>query len=111
VSLVAVARYRKSYCGVFHAVKTALPVRYECVAEIGMGESERAMLAYFLGINAARMDSPRGAHCDVLLVNGAANDPPCNTELRQWRQVWQGARPGDRREHFWLYTQVAAPGK
>jgi 4-amino-4-deoxy-L-arabinose transferase-like glycosyltransferase len=101
----------KSYRGVFDSLKTALPPGYECVAQIGMGESERAMLAYFLGINAARMDTARGSHCKVLLVNGAAKDPPRDTDLPQWKQVWQGSRPGDRTEHFWLYTQVGAPEK
>jgi 4-amino-4-deoxy-L-arabinose transferase-like glycosyltransferase len=101
----------KSYRGVYDSVKTALPTRYKCVAEIGMGESERAMLAYYLGVTAARMQSARGANCDVLLINGAANDPPRDTDLPQWTQVWQGARPGDRGERFWLYTHVAIPGK
>ena len=99
----------KSYRSVFDAVQAALPARYACVAERGMGESELSMLSYFLGITAARLESGEGASCDVLLINGAANAPPADVDTDRWRVVWQGARPGDRDERFWLYTQMPLP--
>lgn len=99
----------KSYRSVFDAVKTALPVRYECIAERGMGESELSMLSYFLGITAARLEFGEGARCDVLLINGAANAPPRYVDTGVWQAVWQGARPGDRDERFWLYTRTPPP--
>lgn len=94
----------KSYRGVFDAVKTALPIGYQCVAETGMGESELSMLSYFLGITALHVESARAAHCGALLINGAASAPPRDIDAGRWVLTWQGARPGDRRERFWLYS-------
>ena len=99
----------KSYRSVFDAVQAALPVRYNCIAERGMGESELSMLSYFLGITAARRESGEGADCDMLLINGMANAPPGDVDPARWRAVWQGARPGDRDERFWLYARTSLP--
>jgi 4-amino-4-deoxy-L-arabinose transferase-like glycosyltransferase len=94
----------KSYRSVFASVKAILPVGYTCVAEAGMGESELSMLSYFLGITALRIEAGGTPKCGVLLINGAANAPPRDIDLDHWVLAWQGARPGDRTERFWLYT-------
>jgi 4-amino-4-deoxy-L-arabinose transferase-like glycosyltransferase len=94
----------KSYRGVFDAVRTALPEGYGCVAETGMGESELSMLSYYLGVTAVRADSPRAAGCGALLVNDRAAAPPRDIAAGRWVLAWEGARPGDRDERFWLYT-------
>lgn len=94
----------KSYRSVFDAVNAALPEGPGCLAEIGMGESELSMLSYFLGISAVRSDSPLAANCDALLVNGRAAAPPRDIAAGRWALAWEGARPGDRNERFWLYT-------
>lgn len=94
----------KSYRGVFDAVKAALPASYGCVAETGMGESELAMLSYFLGITGVRSESTSAADCGALLVNGTATAPPRNIDARRWILTWEGARPGDRHERFWLFS-------
>lgn len=94
----------KSYRGVFDAVNAALPDGYGCLADTGMGESELSMLSYYLGITAVRSDSPRAAACGVLLVEGRAAAPPRNIVAGRWALAWEGARPGDRDERFWLYT-------
>jgi hypothetical protein len=99
----------KSYRSVFEMVRAALPARYECVAQRGMGESELSMLSYFLGITASGLDPAQGARCDVLLINGTASAPPADLEPHRWRALWQGARPGDRNERFWLYTRTPPP--
>jgi 4-amino-4-deoxy-L-arabinose transferase-like glycosyltransferase len=101
--------FAKSYRSVFDSMKTALPSDYSCVAETGMGESERAMLSYFLGITAVQVESGASAACDVLIVNGPANAPRRETELADWLQIWQGARPGDKHERFWLYSRRPLP--
>jgi 4-amino-4-deoxy-L-arabinose transferase-like glycosyltransferase len=94
----------KSYRGVFDAVNAALPEAYGCVAETGMGESELSMLSYYLAITAVRADSPRAAGCGALLVNDRAAAPPRDIAAGRWVLAWEGARPGDRDERFWLYT-------
>lgn len=94
----------KSYRSVYAAVEMALPDGYRCVAETGMGESELSMLSYFLGITGVRSDSARAADCDVLIVNGKAAAPPRDVAAGRWALTWEGARPGDRDERFWLYV-------
>ncbi|MDB5936509.1 MAG: glycosyltransferase family 39 protein [Massilia sp.] len=101
----------KSYRSVFDAVKTALPYGYGCVAESGMGESELSMLSYFLGITSVRSDSARADSCSVLLVNGRANSPPRDIAAGRWVLTWEGARPGDRDERFWLYSARSSSRK
>ncbi|HEU4373223.1 MAG TPA: glycosyl transferase, partial [Telluria sp.] len=93
----------KSYRGVFDAVSAALPAGYGCVAETGMGESELSMLSYYLGITAVRADAPRAADCGVLLVEGRAAALSQDIAAGRGAPAWEGARPGDRDERFWLY--------
>jgi 4-amino-4-deoxy-L-arabinose transferase-like glycosyltransferase len=97
--------FAKSYRSVFDSIKTALPSDYSCVAQTGMGESELAMLSYFLGITAVYVGSGASSTCNVLIVNGRANAPPRQIDSANWLQIWQGARPGDLNERFWLYSR------
>jgi len=55
--------YAKTYRGVFSDLETALPRQYDCVASEGLGESERAMLRYFLQITTARAETEPQKHC------------------------------------------------
>jgi hypothetical protein len=99
----------KSYRSVYDSIQAGLPSHYRCVAETGMGESELSMLNYFLGITAVRAGPDGATACDVLIVNGTVNTRPPQTDSVQWLQSWQGARPGDRSESFWLYIRNPAP--
>lgn len=94
----------KSYRSVFVSLQGAMPANYRCVTSSGLGESERAMLRYFAGINTDRIESNPFSPCDVLLINGVAAEPPQNIDPDRWVPVWEGARPGDSRERFWLYA-------
>ena len=62
------------------------------------------MLSYFLGITPVRSGSVRASDCGVLLVNGKAAAPPRDIAAGRWVLIWEGARPGDRVERFWLYA-------
>ena len=95
----------KSYRSVFAAMQPHLPVNRRCVATTGLGESESAMLLYFSRIRAQSREIHPDSTCDVLLVystNALQKAPD-----RSWRAVWEGARPGDKRERFRLYVQQA----
>lgn len=98
--------YAKSYRSVFNAMQMQLPKQYRCVESSGLGESERAMLRYVLGINTLRREVVLHPDCDVLLVDGFAESPPKDVDSKQWRRVWEGARPGDTRERLWLFEKV-----
>lgn len=96
--------YAKSYRSVFASIRTALPAEYRCMNSTGLGESERAMLDYYLGIVSWRRETGGPLGCDVLLVNGFRDSPPRDIDAAQWSLIWQGARPGDTRERFWLFS-------
>lgn len=93
--------YGKSYRPVAQAIARALPDDHGCLAERGLTDAQRASLAYFVGIEPASFDTPAGKSCDWLLVGGDTK-----RELAapggHWTKVWEGSRPGDRKEKFRL---------
>jgi 4-amino-4-deoxy-L-arabinose transferase-like glycosyltransferase len=95
--------YAKSYRSVFNEMEYSVPQQYRCMASENLGESERAMLSYFLGIHTQRTEVSADAGCDLILVNGLASDQPEQLGSGQWDLLWQGARPGDTRERLWLF--------
>lgn len=94
----------KSYRGVYMSMQPHLPAKYRCIASQGLGESTRPMLEYYLGILTQRRELHPNADCDVLLIDGWAKQPPHDL-ADNWKLVWDGARPGDDEERFWLYVQ------
>lgn len=93
--------YGKSYRPVAQTIARALPDDHGCLAERGLTDTQRASLAYFVGIEPAPFDTPAGKSCDWLLVGGDTK-----RELAapggHWTKVWEGSRPGDRKEKFRL---------
>ena len=99
--------YAKSYRSVFVSMQAVLPQTYGCMASSGLGESERAMLGYIVGINTQRREIVPTARCNLLLINGKTAWPPHEMDLKNWTLIWEGARPGDTREHFWLFRATS----
>jgi len=76
----------------------------ECVSSRGLREPQRAMLHYYAGILTHRDEVPaRQRACTYLLVQTAGGTGPLVSA--EWRLVWDGARPGDDEERFWLYRR------
>ena len=40
--------------------------------------------------------------CDLLLFHGTVRKTPRIWEIMGWTPIWQGSRPGEHRERFWL---------
>jgi len=96
----------KSYRAMVAEMKRAMPAQHRCVAGIGIGDSQRAMLHYYAGIVTRLEDSPARTNCDLLIVQGTARKPVAAP--RGWQKLWDGARPGDKTERFWLYKRVSS---
>ena len=94
----------KGYRSVYISMQPHLPSKYRCIASQGLGESTRPMLEYYLGILTQRRELHPNADCDVLLIDGWTKQPPRDLSAN-WQLVWDGARPGDDEERFWLYVQ------
>lgn len=96
--------YGKSYRPVAQAVAQALPRENFCLAERGLSDTQLASLAYFAEIKPAALNSQAGKTCDWLLLGGDSREelsaPPGN-----WIKVWEGSRPGERKEKFRLFRR------
>lgn len=91
----------KSYRSTFSSLQQALPPAHGCIAGEDLGAAQRAMLDYYTGIVTRRAGDTAGQACDLLLVQGHAGHP--YAAPASWRLVWQGARPGEKSERFWLF--------
>ena len=96
--------HAKSYRSVFSSMQTAMDRNFDCMASKDLGESERAMLKYFVGINTYRQESTPDVSCDLLLVDGFQRQPTEYLKDKHWELVWEGARPGDDNERLWLFA-------
>jgi 4-amino-4-deoxy-L-arabinose transferase-like glycosyltransferase len=92
----------KSYRHMVDDLKASLPKTYKCIAGVRIGDSQRAMLQYFGGLNPKRNAS---RVCDLLLVQGDRIAKPIEDEIG-WEKMWEGGRKGDTKERFRLYRRV-----
>jgi 4-amino-4-deoxy-L-arabinose transferase-like glycosyltransferase len=95
----------KSYRAMIASMEKALPKKYDCMASRGLGEAQRAMLHYFAGIITYRVEAPeRKRRCELMLVQGTPREEA--TPGKEWKRIWDGARPGDKDERYRLYRRV-----
>jgi hypothetical protein len=98
--------YAKSYRSVFDAMP--VPDGTNCISSLGLGESERAMLDYYAGHVTIRQEvrPAEAARCDTFLIQGYAPIGTENIDLRGWEKIWEGARPGDTWQRFWMFHRL-----
>jgi 4-amino-4-deoxy-L-arabinose transferase-like glycosyltransferase len=108
VFFVPYADVSKSYRGMIGSLTRALPPFYDCISSRALAEPQRAMLHYQAGIITYREEIPeRRRSCELLLVQGQRSEPP---EIPPgWHQIWEGTRPGEKEEYFWLYGYGPPP--
>ncbi|MFC4161638.1 ArnT family glycosyltransferase [Chitinimonas lacunae] len=92
---------RTSYRDFARALAPHLP-RQACITSENLGPSQRAVLDYYLDVATIRRERRPQSGCDWLLRQGGRErlSPPTG-----WREVWQGGRPGDRNERYYLYQR------
>ena len=95
--------YGKSYRTVFEEIPW--PAGVNCVESIGLGESERAMLHYVAGRVTARLEVLPSAQCNTLLMQGYVPIGNGVVDPDRWEKIWEGARPGDTWQRFWLFRE------
>ncbi|MBA2690711.1 MAG: glycosyltransferase family 39 protein [Burkholderiales bacterium] len=93
----------RSYRGVMAELQNALPAQYNCVASSNLGDAQRALLDYYIGLITKRVENKEGAQCHVLLVQGVAGKEQQLSVL--WKKFWEGSRPGDKVERLRLYRR------
>ncbi|MGB9150004.1 MAG: hypothetical protein WCB36_07130 [Burkholderiales bacterium] len=99
--------YGRSYRSVFTELKSALPATTNCLASKDLGEPQRALLSYYGVQVSAPLYQPLPANvgddCALLLVQGSPKKP--FTLAGGWKKIWEGSRPGERNERFYLYQR------
>ncbi len=88
--------YGKTYRPLSASLADALPANANCIANANLPDSILASLDYFNRIRTAPLKSADGKRCNWLLVHGEPRDPAA-ISAAGWRKVWEGNRPGDRR--------------
>lgn len=93
-----------SYRPVAEAVARKLPGKADCLAERGLNNTQIASLAYFVNIEPLPLDSHEGRRCNWLLVVGDTRQEQAAPD-GAWKKVWEGARTGNRKEKFRLFSR------
>jgi 4-amino-4-deoxy-L-arabinose transferase-like glycosyltransferase len=94
----------RSYREVSARMVEQLPRGFNCIARMGVGDAQRALLDYFAGVTTTPLEWPAANHCNALLVQAAPLKIP--RVGPEWEEVWRGSRPGDRHELFILYRRA-----
>ncbi len=94
--------YAKSYRGMAKSLTAAIAsngVDAACISNQDVGVAQIASLDYFSGI---RLKPLNTGSCSHILVQGRTKNPPASVLAAPDKIRWQGARPGDTEERFWL---------
>jgi len=96
--------FNKSYRSVAQAIAQTLPADHGCLAERALNDTQLASLSYFVGIEPVAEASRAGQACNWLLVVGDTRRELAAPNGK-WTKVWEGNRPGDRKETFRLFQR------
>lgn len=95
----------KSYQATFQSLRAALPPSHACIVSRNLGESQRAALDYHADLLVQRFETAQNLNCDLYLIQDERGreriDPGTD-----WKLIWEGKRPSDRRESFRLYQRI-----
>jgi hypothetical protein len=102
---LGLADSHKSYAPLMADLSGHLPPAYRCVASQGLGEPQRALLHYHVGIRTRRIETRTDAtECDVLLIE---NRPGAEiTPGPHYERIWAGRRRRSSTDNFVLYRRI-----
>jgi 4-amino-4-deoxy-L-arabinose transferase-like glycosyltransferase len=95
--------YGKTYRGVSASLAGALPEKHNCIANANASEALLASLDYFDSIRTVDAGSATGKRCELLLIHGLTKSGGVLPAAGDWRRIWEGGRPVDRRDSEKLY--------
>lgn len=95
-----------SYRGMLFELAQSLPAGHGCIASRTLGESQRAIFEFFSDIVTERQESTSARKDCGLLMMQTLEQPSAPSPGEPWALIWDGSRPGDYHEHFWLYRKM-----
>ncbi|MEO8133444.1 MAG: glycosyltransferase family 39 protein [Betaproteobacteria bacterium] len=104
--LLSIEDSGRSYRGMIMEMQKAIPTRYDCMASRNLGEPQRALLDYFIGVKTQRIETHPDIVCSLFLDQGSRSDDSPGAPEGSWRIIWEGNRPGDNSERFRLYQRT-----
>ncbi len=94
----------RTYRGVFGQLAKALPDKHGCIIGQSLGEPQRALLYYFGKVTTLRHNRPgKKPECNLLIVQDDWKHRDRADD--SWDLLWEGRRPGDKKERFRLYQK------
>ena len=93
-----------SYRTAFMNLKQSIPAEYTCIASRGLGESERAMLEYFTGLQTLRVESAESPpNCDLLLEEQSGDGRKLDTGMQP---IWEFSHPSIRPKNIFTLFRI-----
>lgn len=104
--------YGKTFRAVSSSVARVVADPNECLANANLPDAIVSSLHYFDGLRTVPFQTKESAQCRWLIMQGQPRDPGAIADAG-WRKVWEGRRPGDRRESdkFQLYRRSGSARK
>lgn len=96
----------KSYESMILSLKKAIPRNYACINSRNLGAPQRALLDYYTGLRTQPFESGQRLDCDLYLLQDERGREKVEPG-KDWKLIWHGKRPADRRESFRLYKHIS----
>ena len=95
----------KSYQPVFSSLNSALPKSYNCMNSLNVERQQRLLLNYYTNIKIRPVQVTSQLNCDLYLVLDTKGTDKVHPG-QEWKKIWTGKRPADRRESFRLFKRI-----
>jgi 4-amino-4-deoxy-L-arabinose transferase-like glycosyltransferase len=95
----------KSYRSVMTGMAASMPAEYACVNSRNLGSAQVALLDYYTNIRTHPFELSQRLDCDLYLIQderGRGKIEPGD----EWKLIWKGKRPAERRESFRLFQHI-----
>ncbi|OIR04572.1 hypothetical protein GALL_132420 [mine drainage metagenome] len=92
----------KSYQSVFTSLNTTIYGQQSCINSLDVGLPERRLFNYYTNITLLPVEDTKQLNCTLYLIEdsrGISKMQPSD----EWKLIWRGKRPADRKESFRLY--------
>ena len=95
----------KSYEGVMTSLKNAVPRHHACINSRNLGNTQQDLLYYYTSLRTQPLEVGDRLDCDLYLIQDERGREKVEPG-QDWKLVWHGKRPADRRESFRLYKHI-----
>jgi len=95
----------KSYESVMTSLKKAVPKHHACINSRNLGNTQQDLLYYYTNLRTQPLEVGERLECDLYLIQDERGREKVEPG-QDWKLIWHGKRPADRRESFRLYKHI-----